>query len=93
MVGADMRKYPRNNLKTKVMVNDGIPYTGGKLLDMSISGAAVIYLEKEIPQSEPITVGQVLVLNFKGTGTMPARVARTFDGGFAAEFDFSVSVK
>lgn len=92
-MGSYLRKHHRNKVKSDVTVNQGIPYSGGKLHDMSVGGAAVIYPDKTYSHSTPLTVGQVLVLNFEGAGEMPARVIRTFDGGFAAKFDFSVSLR
>ena len=87
------RKFARNELKRDVIVNEGVPYLGGKLLDMSVGGAAVVYPEIPKTTSGTLQVGQPLVLNIEGIGLMPGRVVRTFDKGFATVFDFSVPVR
>ncbi len=92
MTNEDMRKHQRNLVVTEVTINDGSPYRGGKLYDMSVGGASVMYSNEISPTSDPIEIGQVLLLEFQGKTVMPARVARTFDGGFATKFDFSIPV-
>ena len=90
MNDTDVRRHQRDLVETEMTVNDGHPYGGGILHDMSVGGAAVMYPEDAAPTSEPVVPGQVLFLNLPGLAKMPARVARIFDGGFAARFDFSI---
>jgi len=86
----EVRKHQRDLVETEMTVNGGHPYGGGTLHDMSVGGAAVMYSEDAAPTSEPVVPGQVLFLNLPGLANMPARVARIFDGGYAAKFDFSI---
>jgi hypothetical protein len=85
----EKRQHQRNLVTTEVAVNDGTPYRGGVLFDMSVGGAAITYPSINSPSSEPITVGQFMVLTLNDRAKMPGRVARVFENGFAAEFDFS----
>ncbi len=93
MAGTEMREHPRDLINADVTVNDGSPYKGGTLYDWSQSGVAVMYPHETAPSGDPIEVGQVLTLKFGGQMELPARVARTFDGGFATKFDFSIRVE
>jgi hypothetical protein len=89
----EARKYPRSLVQAEVYVNDGTPYQGGRLFDMSVSGAAVKYDAETPPSTKPVEIGQVLFLEFQSGAALPTRVARTFEGGFATQFDFSISYK
>lgn len=86
----DLREHPRGLVKTEVDVNDGRPYQGGKLHDVSVGGAAVVYPYGSAPTSERICVGQDLTLIYLDNIVMPGKVARLFDGGFAVQFNFSL---
>jgi len=86
----DMRKYKRNLVQTEVIVNDGVPYRGGMLRELSRGGALVIYPVGVPPEGEPLVVGQELLLSLAGKAKMPSRVVRVFDEGFASKFDFSL---
>ncbi len=88
----ETREHPRNLVVAEVTVNDGCPFQGGRLHDMSTGGAAILYPDEVDPTSEPIAVGEVVILTLEGRAKMPARVARTFEGGFATKFDFSISI-
>jgi hypothetical protein len=87
----ELRRYKRNPVNTEVIVNEGIPYQGGILHDISVGGAAIAYPDGAVPENDPVVVGQVLHLLLKGRIKMPGRVVRTFDGGFATQFDFSIA--
>lgn len=88
MTYKDMREYKRNVVAGNVTVNDGYPYHGGTLVDLSFSGAAVMYSPEAAPTSEPIIIGQTVILKFHGRKQMPGRVTRIFNDGFAVNFDF-----
>ena len=90
MSDIEVRRHQRDLVETEMTVNDGHPYAGGRLHDMSVGGAAVMYPEDTVPTGEPVVPGQILFLNLPGVAKMPARVARVFDGGYAAKFDFSI---
>ncbi len=92
MTNEDMREHPRTLPKNDVTINDGTPYQGGKLQDMSCGGALVSYPLEVTPTSEPIEVGQVLDLRLHGLVKTHATVTRTFEGGFATKFDSSIPV-
>ena len=87
----DMRSHQRNLVRIEIDVNDGKPYRGGLLYDLSVSGAAVTYPQESSPTGEPLEVGQTLVLSFAGKTRMPTRIVRIFDGGFAGKFDFTLA--
>jgi len=90
MDSRDMRTHQRNLVQTEIDVNDGKPYRGGLLHDLSVGGAAVTYPPEASPTGEPLEVGQTLVLSFAGKTGMPTRIVRIFDGGFAGKFDFTL---
>jgi len=90
MADKELRKSPREPIAGEVVVNYGSPSRGGFLIDISSSGAAILYPPVTVSTNEPITVGQLLILNFHGVAKMPGRVARTFEGGFATKFDLPV---
>ncbi len=88
----DMRSHPRTLVRVGVDVNGGAPYQGGMLYDMSVGGASVTYPEEIIPANDPLVVGQTLVLVVGGGIRFPAKIVRVFDGGFATQFDFSLTI-
>ncbi len=86
----ERRSHQRNPVRTEVDVNDGRPYHGGILRDLSLRGVSVIYRSETDPAGEPLKIGQTLGLNFAGNTRLPTRVVRIFDGGFAGAFDFTL---
>tara|TARA_R110002072_G_scaffold33933_4_gene102221 strand:- start:1352 stop:1687 length:336 start_codon:yes stop_codon:yes gene_type:complete len=88
----DARRNPRSTVHGNVEVNGGGPYRGGKLHDMSVGGASIIYPEGSQPQDDPVQVDDEILLVIRGRAHVPGRVARVFDGGFAVEFDWSLDV-
>jgi len=89
----DSRKNPRSVVHGNVDVNGGDPYRGGKLHDMSVGGASIVYPEGSQPQDDPVRVNDEILLVIRGRAHVPGRVARVFDGGFAVEFDWSLDVE
>jgi len=89
----DSRKNPRSVVHGNVDVNGGGPYRGGKLHDMSVGGASIVYPEGSQPQDDPVRVNDEILLVIRGRAHVPGRVARVFDGGFAVEFDWSLDVE
>jgi hypothetical protein len=92
MSGKDMRSHPRTVVKEGVGVNGGKPYQGGMLYDMSIGGASVTYPKDINPADTPLVVGQTLMLVVGDGIRFPAKIVRVFDGGFATQFDFSLTI-
>lgn len=88
----DARRSPRSVVYGDVEVNGGSPYRGGKLHDMSVGGAAIIYPEGSEPQDGPVQVDDEILLVIRGSAHVPGRVARVFDGGFAVQFDWSLDI-
>jgi len=86
------RLHQRNLVKKVVDVNNGQPYQGGVLRDLSVGGAAIVYPTGEKHRGAPLEVGQKLIMRFKGGNGMPSEVVRVFDDGFATKFDFTLSV-
>tara|TARA_R110000772_G_scaffold264038_1_gene384277 strand:+ start:68871 stop:69188 length:318 start_codon:yes stop_codon:yes gene_type:complete len=89
----DSRKNPRSMVHGNVEVNGGGPYRGGKLHDMSVGGASIVYPQGSEPQDAPVRVDDEILLVIRGRAHVPGRVARVFDGGFAVEFDWSLDVE
>lgn len=88
----DMRSHPRTLVKEVVDVNGGKPYQGGQLYDMSIGGASITYPKDINPADQPLAVGDTLVLVVGDGIKFPAKIVRVFDGGFATQFDFSLTI-
>ncbi|MEQ9557418.1 MAG: PilZ domain-containing protein [Rhodospirillales bacterium] len=89
----DSRRSPRSVVHGNVEVNGGGPYRGGRLHDMSVGGASIIYPQGSQPQDDPVQVDDEILLVIRGRAHVPGRVARVFDGGFAVEFDWSLDVE
>lgn len=89
----DSRRNPRSVVHGNVKVNGGGPYRGGKLHDMSVGGASVLYPQGGEPQDDPVRINDEILLVIRGRAKVPGRVARVFDGGFAVEFDWSLDVE
>jgi hypothetical protein len=83
----EMRKYSREHAAGGLCINDSRPFQGGTLHDISVGGVAVWYLPETPPSSEPLHIGQALDLHIGDVMRMPCRVVRTFEHGFAAEFE------
>ena len=75
-----------------VEVNGGMPFRGGRLRDISSSGAAVTYPTDTPTQDKPLKAGDELDLLVNGVTKLPGHVARTFDGGYAVEFNWGVDL-
>ncbi|HBC08600.1 MAG TPA: hypothetical protein DC046_13630 [Rhodospirillaceae bacterium] len=88
----DARRNPRSTVYGNVEVNGGGPYRGGKLHDMSVSGASIIYPQGSEPLDDPVQINDEILLVIRGRAHVPGRVARVFDGGFAVEFDWSLEI-
>lgn len=89
----DQRIHPRSVVDGHIEVNGGVPYQGGVLRDMSVGGAAIVYPQNLDPKGEPIRIDDEVLLIVRGRAHMPGRVARTFDGGFAVRFDWSIDIE
>lgn len=88
----DCRRNPRSVVHGNVEVNGGGPYRGGKLHDMSVSGASIEYPQGSLPQDDPIQINDEIILVIRGRAHVPGRVVRVFGGGFAVEFDWSLDI-
>lgn len=62
------------------------------MLDISMSGAAVIYTNEVEVTSNRLKVGQVILLILGGKAELPARIVRIFKKGYATKFDFSLDI-
>jgi len=88
----EKRRRGRQVVGTDVSVNGGVPFRGGQLHDISSSGAAVSYPTDSQPLDKPLQAGDELDLLVNGVTKLPAHVARTFDGGYAVEFNWGVDL-
>ncbi len=87
---SNKRSHYRSKLSAEIEVNDGTPFQGGVLHDISVSGAAIAYPPAVESDKNPLEIGQALILKM-GNGTkLPAKIVRIFEEGFATKFDFSL---
>lgn len=86
----DKRMHQRDTLDIDIEVNDGKPYRGGRLFDLSAGGAAITYIDEVKATSKRLKVGQLILLIFGNNTKFPAKVVRIFEGGYATKFDFSL---
>lgn len=68
-------------------VNDGSPYEGGTIYDVSATGVAVTYPKGIDPTTTPVEVDQDLSLIAADTILFESRVVRVFENGFACKFE------
>jgi len=88
----DKRRRARTQVSEVIDINSGKPYRGGTLHDISSSGAAITYSPDADPIDTPLEVGEELKITVGGVTVLPARIARTFDGGYAVRFDWSMNI-
>lgn len=89
---SEKRRRQRQAVSAMVQINGGMPFRGGKLRDISSSGAAVSYPADAHPTDKPLKTGDELDLLVNGVTKLPAHVARTFDGGFAVQFNWGIDL-
>jgi len=87
----DTRRHTRTLIQGVVDVNGGQPFRGGRLYDMSIGGAAIVYPSDLTSGENPLALNDEIVLVIKGRAHIPGRVVRLFDGGFAVQFDWTIN--
>ena len=88
----EKRRRQRHLVAASIEINGGAPFRGGRLLDISSSGAAVSYPSGSSPRDKPLRSGDPLDLLVNGVTKLPPHVARTFDGGFAVEFNWGIDL-
>ena len=89
---SEKRRRQRQAVVASIEINGGAPFRGGRLLDISSSGAAVSYPSGSPIRDKPLQLGDPLDLLVNGVTKLPGHVARTFDGGFAVEFNWGVDL-
>ena len=82
----DQRKHVRFCPVTEFRINDGRPFKGGILHDVSAGGAAISYPERARATTPPIQVGQELSLVVADCIVHRSRVVRIDKKGFACKF-------
>lgn len=87
----DLRENARRKVDQQVDVNYGASNRGGLLRDISRRGASVLYLDGEEPVDDVLSMGDLVHLKF-GTATLPSKIVRMFENGFAVEFDWSAGM-
>ncbi len=92
MKSSEFRQHVRRRTTTSVSVNEGIPYRGGTLYDISVGGLAVTYPEDTRPSDTPVEIGETLFVYFGDETRMPCQIVRISEDGFAAKIDFSLSL-
>ena len=88
----ERRRRTRTEVTEVVDVNSGKPHRGGVLHDISSTGAAIYYCKNVEAIDAPLQIGDELRLTLSGVTVLPGRIARTFDGGYAVQFDWSMDV-
>ncbi len=92
MGNIDSRAHYRTVVRAHVDVNDGKPYAGGNLHDISVGGVAVTYPLNTKPVTAQIVVGQKLTLHFDDRGDMPCKIVRVSGNGYGASFELSLDM-
>lgn len=88
----DRRVSARSRVIKEVRINGGIPFEGGRLRDISATGAAIEYPDNISAVGEPPEIGASIVLESDESSRWPGRVVRHFDGGYAVRFDWEQTV-
>ncbi|MDE0992205.1 MAG: PilZ domain-containing protein [Rhodospirillales bacterium] len=52
-----MRKHERSTVDKRVHINDGQPFTGRLLNDISVGGVSVVYPSEASPTGKPLETG------------------------------------
>ena len=73
-------------------VSSGNPNRSGILYDISSSGAAINYHSGTCSNEPSPRIGEKLEITVGGVTVLPARVARTFEGGYAVRFDWTMDI-
>jgi len=82
----NLRQYKRIRPDTRFKVNDGKPYMGGLLYDVSAGGATVSYPKETESTTSPIKVGQILTLIVADCIEYRITIVRISQAGFACKF-------
>jgi len=82
----DQRKHARIRPAAGFKINDGRPYNGGTLFNVSAGGVAVSYPNGTKPTSTRLKVGQKLSLIVADCVMHRSRVVRVSQNGFACKF-------
>ena len=53
----EMRKHERSTVDKRVHINDGQPFTGRLLNDISVGGVSVVYPSEASPTGKPLETG------------------------------------
>jgi hypothetical protein len=88
----DSRKTPRSLVQGHVEVDLADSRSGGRLHDMSVGGASILFGDGVNPAESPVEVDDEILLVIRGRAHMPGRVVRVFNDGFAVEFDWSLDI-
>jgi len=83
------RRSVRQVVEKTICVNDGVPYLGGVLYDLSSGGAAVKYMPGMKAKGDELHVDDSVELRLDHRVSLPASVVRVFDDGYAVRFDWS----
>lgn len=88
----EKRSTDRRTLTSVIGVNSGLPFGGGTLRDVSKTGVAVQYPDGTGAVDSHLKVAETVKLTVDGLFVIPARVARTFDNGFAVQLECDLDV-
>lgn len=83
----DRRQSVREVVEKTICVNDGVPYLGGVLYDLS-SGAAVKYKPGMKAKGDELLVDECVELRLDHRISLPASVVQYFEDGYAVRFDW-----
>ena len=87
----DKRNSIRQKVDTKVDDSEGTPNRGSLLKDLPTRGSAIEYVHGTALVDGPLLIGEVVHLDI-GSTAFPSRIVRTFNNGFALQFDWSLHV-
>jgi len=83
------RRSVRQVVEKTICVNDGVPYLGGVLYDLSSGGAAVKYMPGMKATADELNVDESVELRLDRRVSLPASVVRVFEDGYAVRFDWA----
>lgn len=83
---AEKRETERQLIDQKIIINSGEPYRGGRLHDISTTGAGVKYLRQPKSTDTPIDEAGMLELRFEERRGFVGHVVWQTNDGFGMKF-------
>ena len=88
--GIEKRQFNRHAVDVEVEVKDSLTSLVGMVGDISSGGVRVEYASDFNDYRNALTPNDVIILTISENIVFPSRIARVFETGYAARFDFSI---